>query len=58
MVWLHLTKISLNNGMASTGGNVMRLKFKEKVNNLITNKVDLGEIVNFNQEYYKTYINL
>ena len=36
----------------------MRLKFKEKVNNLITNKVDLGEIVNFNQEYYKTYINL
>ena len=44
--------------MASTGGNVMRLKFKEKVNNLITNKVDLGEIVNFNQEYYKTYINL
>lgn len=31
--------------MARTGGNVMRLKYKEKLNELITNKVDLGEIV-------------
>ena len=31
--------------MANTGGDCMRLKFNERLNSLITNKVDLGEIV-------------
>ena len=31
--------------MAKTGGNVMNLIFKEKLNDLITNRVGLGEIV-------------